>query len=67
MSLLDQVSSKLSGEERTDVDALRRAVGYLLPSVRDIAEVSERFLSGIVVYFGDRARRRREAAQTDEV
>ncbi|WP_152648563.1 hypothetical protein [Streptacidiphilus anmyonensis] len=55
MSLLDRASSKLSDDERKEVDGLRRTVGYTLPSVRDIAEAAETFLAGIVTFFGDRA------------
>jgi hypothetical protein len=61
MAQLDRVSSRLSDEDRIEMERLRRDVGYMLPTVRDIAEATETFLSGIIVYFGERARRWRES------
>jgi hypothetical protein len=66
MAQLDRISSKLSQGDRVELERLRRAVGYMLPTVRDTVEATETFLSGIVEYFGERARRWREEAQAKE-
>ncbi|HET6916361.1 MAG TPA: hypothetical protein VFH56_09770 [Acidimicrobiales bacterium] len=62
---LDKVAGDLGDAERIELQELRELVGYSLPSIRDIAEVSDTFLSGIVQSFGDLALERREA-QVDE-
>lgn len=52
---LDQVAGDLDANEREELQQLREAAGYALPSIREITEVSDVFLSGVVQYFGDRA------------
>jgi hypothetical protein len=60
MAQLDRISSRLSEEDRVELGGLRRDVGYMLPTVRDVVEATDTFLSGIIVYFGERAKRWRE-------
>ena len=60
ISLLDKISGDLDDAERKSLEHLRDGVGYELPSVREIAETMDTLFSGLVEYFGERARQSRD-------